>query len=107
VFLIDWNRARKRLCRFVRKADAIELLKWAAVNNIGHEAFLKTGDIKLIHTALERAGSTHVHYGARLDEILGVTARSAFSCPSCKSHRPVSAAAHRRASSTTKSRRSC
>ena len=71
VFLIDWNRARKRLCRFVRKSDAIELLKWAAANNIGHEAFLKTGDVKLIHTALARATSTHVHYGARLDEILG------------------------------------
>jgi uncharacterized protein Yka (UPF0111/DUF47 family) len=71
VFLIDWNRARKRLSRFVRKSDAIELLKWAATNNIGHEAFLKTGDIKLIHTALARATSTHVQYGARLDEILG------------------------------------
>ena len=71
VFLIDWNRARKRLCRFIRKSDAIELLKWAAANNIGHQAFLKTGDIKLIHNALERANSTHVHYGARLDEILG------------------------------------
>jgi hypothetical protein len=71
VFLIDWNRARKRLSRFVRKSDAIELLKWAAANNIGHEAFLKTGDIKLVHTALARATSTHVHYGARLDEILG------------------------------------
>jgi uncharacterized protein Yka (UPF0111/DUF47 family) len=71
VFLIDWNRARKRLSRFVRKSDAVELLKWAAANNIGHEAFLKTGDIKLIHTALARATSTHVQYGARLDEILG------------------------------------
>ena len=71
VFLIDWNRARKRLSRFVRKSDAIELLKWAAANNIGHEAFLKTGDIKLIYTALARATSTHVQYGARLDEILG------------------------------------
>jgi hypothetical protein len=71
VFLIDWNRARKRLSRFVRRSDAIELLKWAAANNIGHEAFLKTGDIKLIHTALARATSTHVQYGARLDEILG------------------------------------
>jgi uncharacterized protein Yka (UPF0111/DUF47 family) len=71
VFLIDWNRARKRLSRFIRKSDAIELLKWAAANNIGHAAFLKTGDIKLIHTALARATSTHVQYGARLDEILG------------------------------------
>jgi uncharacterized protein Yka (UPF0111/DUF47 family) len=71
VFLIDWNRARKRLSRFVRKSDAIELLKWAANHNIGHEAFLKAGDIRLIHTALARATSTHVQYGARLDEILG------------------------------------
>jgi len=71
VFLIDWNRARKRLSRFVRKSDAIELLKWAAANNIGHEAFLKTGDIRLVHNALARTTSTHVHYGARLDEILG------------------------------------
>jgi len=78
VFLIDWIRARKRLSRFVRKSDAIELLKWAAANNIGHEAFLKTGDIKLVHTALARATSTHVHYGARLDEILGRDSAKCF-----------------------------
>lgn len=71
VFLIDWNRARKRLSRFVSKSDAIEVLRWAADNNIGHEAFLKAGDIRLIHTALARATSTHVQYGARLDDILG------------------------------------
>jgi uncharacterized protein Yka (UPF0111/DUF47 family) len=71
VFLINWNRARKRLSRFVKKSDAIELLKWAAYNNIGHEGFLKAGDIRLIHTALARATSAHVQYGARLDEILG------------------------------------
>ena len=71
VFLIDWNRARKRLSRFVSKSDAIEVLRWAADNNIGHEAFLKAGDIKLVHTALARATSTHVQYGARLDDILG------------------------------------
>jgi len=71
VFLINWNRARKRLSRFVKKSDAIELLKWAAHNNIGHEGFLKAGDIRLIHTALSRATSAHVQYGARLDELLG------------------------------------
>ena len=71
VFLIDWNRARKRLSHFVRKSDAVALLKWAADNNIGHEAFLQAGDIRLIHTALSRATSTQVPYGARLDEILG------------------------------------
>jgi uncharacterized protein Yka (UPF0111/DUF47 family) len=71
VFLIGWNRARKRLSRFVRKADADALLKWAADNNIGHEAFLQAGDIRLVHTALARAASMQVQYGARLDEILG------------------------------------
>src|SRR5262245_10311483 len=32
VYLVDWNRARKRLSRIVKNADAIELLKWAADN---------------------------------------------------------------------------
>jgi uncharacterized protein Yka (UPF0111/DUF47 family) len=71
VFLINWNRARKRLSRFVKKSDAIQLLQWAAHNNIGHEGFLKAGDIRLIHTALARATSAHVQYGSRLDELLG------------------------------------
>jgi uncharacterized protein Yka (UPF0111/DUF47 family) len=71
VFLIDWNRARKRLARFVRKSDAIALLKWAADNNVGHEAFLQAGHIRLVHNALARASSTQVPYGARLDDILG------------------------------------
>jgi hypothetical protein len=71
VFLIDWNRARKRLSLFIRKADATALLKWAAENNVGHEAFLQAGDVRLINTALTRAKSAQVPYGARLDEILG------------------------------------
>lgn len=36
VFLIDWNRARKRLRLFVPRKAAIDLLKWAADGNIGH-----------------------------------------------------------------------
>jgi uncharacterized protein Yka (UPF0111/DUF47 family) len=71
VFLIDWSRARKRLSRFIKKADAVALLKWAADNNVGHEAFLQAGGIRLIYTALSRASSAQVPYGARLDEILG------------------------------------
>lgn len=78
VFLIDWTRARKRLSRVVKKSDATELLKWAADNNIGHEAFLKAGDVKLIHNALDRAAPTQIHYGARLDEILGRDAAKRF-----------------------------
>lgn len=78
VFLIDWNRARKRLSRFVKKSDADALLKWAADNNIGHEAFLQAGDKRLIYTALARATSTQVHNGARLDEILGRDGAKSF-----------------------------
>jgi uncharacterized protein Yka (UPF0111/DUF47 family) len=78
VFLIDWNRARKRLARVVRKSDAAELLKWAADNNVGHEGFLKAGDIGLIHHALDRAAPAQMRYGARLDEILGRDAAKRF-----------------------------
>jgi uncharacterized protein Yka (UPF0111/DUF47 family) len=78
VFLIGWNRARKRLSRVVKKSDAAELLKWAADNNIGHEAFLKAGDVRLIHNALDRAAPTQIYYGARLDEILGRDAAKRF-----------------------------
>jgi uncharacterized protein Yka (UPF0111/DUF47 family) len=78
VFLIDWNRARKRLSRVVKKSDATALLKWAADNNIGHEAFLKAGDVRLIHSALDRAAPSQMHYGARLDEILGRDAAKRF-----------------------------
>jgi uncharacterized protein Yka (UPF0111/DUF47 family) len=71
VFLIDWNKARKHLTRFVRKSDAIQILKWAADNNIGHRAFLQAGDVRLIYTALERAARAQLRYGARLDELVG------------------------------------
>jgi uncharacterized protein Yka (UPF0111/DUF47 family) len=78
VFLIDWNRARKRLARLVKKSDAIGLLKWAADNNVGHHAFLQVGDVGLIDTALERAAPLHTRIGARLDEWLGREAARAF-----------------------------
>jgi hypothetical protein len=78
VFLLDWNRARKRLTRFIRKSDAIDLLKWAADNNIGHAAFLQAGDIRLVRSALDRAAPSQVAYGARLDEILGREAANRF-----------------------------
>jgi hypothetical protein len=71
VFLIDWNRALKRLGRFLKKADAIAVLKWSADHDVGHLAFLQLGDVALVHTAMERAAPAQVRYGARLDEILG------------------------------------
>ena len=78
VFLIDWNRARKRLTRLVSKSDALALLKWAADNNIGHMAFLKAGDVQLIETALERAFLHELRPGARLDKWLGGDAARSF-----------------------------
>jgi len=78
VFLIDWNRARKRLTRLVSKSDALALLKWAADNNIGHLAFLKAGDVQLVETAIERALAHDMRPGARLDQWLGADAARSF-----------------------------
>ena len=71
VFLIDWNRARKRLREFLRKGDAARLLKWAAENNIGHRGFLKLGGERLLYEAIEFAQRTPLHAGERLYEALG------------------------------------
>ena len=78
VFLIDWNRARKRLSRFLKKSDAIAVLTWAAEHNVGHRAFLQLGDVRLVYTAMERAARAQIRYGARLDEILGRNAAQTF-----------------------------
>lgn len=74
VFLIDWNRARKRLQAFVSKADGVRLLKWAADHNVGHRGFLELGGERLIYDAIEFAQQTPLHYGERLDETLGADA---------------------------------
>ena len=71
VFLINWNRARKRLAQFVKNSDAVALLKWAADNNVGHQAFLQAGDAQLVYAALERMAPARARFGERLDELLG------------------------------------
>jgi hypothetical protein len=71
VFLIDWNRARKRLARLVSKSEAAALLKWAAESNLGHRAFLQAGDVRLVETAFARAMPLQARFGVRLDEMLG------------------------------------
>src|SRR5262245_8677496 len=78
VFLIEWNRARKRLTELVGKTDALALLKWAADHNIGHVAFLKAGDVQLVETALDRAFAHEMRPGARLDRWLGADAARSF-----------------------------
>jgi uncharacterized protein Yka (UPF0111/DUF47 family) len=70
VFLIDWNRARKRLRLFVPRRAAIELLKWAADGNIGHMAWLKAGGEQLIFDAMSFAYGGQLRPGDRLDDLL-------------------------------------
>jgi uncharacterized protein Yka (UPF0111/DUF47 family) len=71
VFLIDWNRARKRLQNFVRKGDAIRMLKWAADKDLGHMAFLKIGGESLVIDAIEKTPKAQLRYGQKLDDVLG------------------------------------
>jgi uncharacterized protein Yka (UPF0111/DUF47 family) len=71
VFLIDWNRARKRLRNFVPNSDAIDILFRAAEEETGHIAFLELGGERLIYEALELASSIPLRYGEPLHEILG------------------------------------
>jgi uncharacterized protein Yka (UPF0111/DUF47 family) len=71
VFLIDWNRARKRLRMLVRKTEAIKLLRWAAENDAGHMAFLRIGAEQAVFDALASLGKAPTAFGARLDDVLG------------------------------------
>ena len=71
VFLIDWNRARKRLRALVSKGSALRLLAWAAEHDHGHMAFLKAGGEQLVFDALDFVVKGEVRFGERLDGILG------------------------------------
>ena len=72
VFLIDWNKARKRLRNFVPNDEAIKLLKWAADADIGHMAFLKAGGEQLVFDALEFAAKDQYRIGEPMHELLGL-----------------------------------
>jgi uncharacterized protein Yka (UPF0111/DUF47 family) len=78
VFLIDWNKARKRLGLFVPNSLAVELLNWAAERDLGHRAFLQLGGERLIYEALEQAVRTPLRYGEPLHEMLGAEAARDF-----------------------------
>jgi len=78
VFLIDWNRARKRLKMFVKNADAIAVLTEAARLDVGHRAWLEAGGERLIFAAMQSAGEGAFRIGDRLDEVIGVADARAF-----------------------------
>jgi uncharacterized protein Yka (UPF0111/DUF47 family) len=71
VFLIDWNRARKRLLPFVGKADAIDVLRETSRLDAGHMAWLKAGGEQIIFAAMQAAGEDAFRIGDRLDTVLG------------------------------------
>lgn len=78
VFLIDWNRARKRLQLLVPKQEALFLLSWAATNDVGHMAFIKAGGERMIFDALQFVAGGTLSYGVTLDELLGREAACSF-----------------------------
>jgi uncharacterized protein Yka (UPF0111/DUF47 family) len=71
VFLIDWNKARKRLGLLVPNEAAVAILRWAADHDVGHRGFLKLGGERLIYDALEQAVKTPLRYGEPLHEMIG------------------------------------
>ena len=70
VFLIDWNRARKRLRTFVGGKNAIALLTWAAEQEVGHRGFLQLGGDMLVNESIELTKAP-LRYGEPLDQVLG------------------------------------
>ena len=74
MFLIDWNRARKRLVPLVGKKAAVALLRWAADAECGHRAFLELGGERLIFAAIEQAMKVPPPYGTPLRDVLGTEA---------------------------------
>ncbi|HZO79312.1 MAG TPA: DUF47 family protein [Solirubrobacteraceae bacterium] len=78
VFIIDWNRARKRLRRLVGRTAAIDLLRWAAGQGYGHIAFLRAGGDGLVYDALEFAGGRVARAGETLRDVLGADAAQAY-----------------------------
>lgn len=78
VFVIDWNRARKRLQNFVRKPQAHELLRRAAQEEWGHMAWLLAGGDRLVFSAMQAVDNGAFRVGDRLDDVLGETAAMEF-----------------------------
>ena len=78
VFLIDWNRARKRLEQFVGKTDAVAILAEAARRRVGHMAWLAAGGEQLVFGAMQALGPEYFRIGDRLDGVLGTEKARAF-----------------------------
>ena len=80
VFLIDWNRMRKRLNAFVGKEKAVAILTWAAENDHGHRGLLEIGGERALAEAVEYAAGERLRYGDRLDDLIGQRNAVEFIC---------------------------
>jgi uncharacterized protein Yka (UPF0111/DUF47 family) len=78
VFLIDWNRARKRLRKFAPRRVCLEVLRWAADQNCGHMGFLKLGGEQLLFDALTLSAKARLQVGQQLSDVLGAEKAAAF-----------------------------
>lgn len=78
VFLIDWNRARKRLRKLAPKQACLEVLEWAAANNVGHMGFLKLGGENLVFDALRPIAQGPLQWGGQLADALGEARTAEF-----------------------------
>ena len=71
VFVIDWNKARKQLRGLIKRQHRVDLLRWAADNDIGQRGFLELGGARLVYDAVEANASGLMHLGDRLCDLLG------------------------------------
>lgn len=71
VFLIDWNRARKRLNQLAAKKISIAVLAEVARREAGHMGWLNAGGEQLIFNAMQALSPDHFRMGERLDGVLG------------------------------------
>lgn len=71
VFLIDWNRARKRLRKLAPKRVCLDVLRWAADNDLGHMAFLNVGGEQLVLDAMQLSSRVPMQVGRQLSDIIG------------------------------------
>lgn len=78
VFLIDWNRARKRLQKLAAKQVCLDVLDWAAANNVGHMGFLKLGGEQLVFDALGLVAQGSLPWGGQLADVLGEARTAEF-----------------------------
>jgi uncharacterized protein Yka (UPF0111/DUF47 family) len=71
VFLIDWNRARKRLRLLLPKKETMALLEWAAEQDVGHMGFLAADASQEIYNALGYLTRDPISPDTGLADLLG------------------------------------